>query len=129
MSAWTDGAFSRKRSFDPGVEKQDRRGRLRLRSDIQTIVVAVLGALRRDQVGGRELLTQKAREPARVLAYEPAAQLVAFDVTSDVCTPRGMEEELDGLFGALAGKQRPTRDLRDHILRVGTLFVQAPRRS
>ena len=34
MSAGTVGAFSRKRAFEPGVEKHERRGRFRLRSDM-----------------------------------------------------------------------------------------------
>ena len=34
MSAATVGAFSRKRSFDPGVEKQERRGSSRDREDM-----------------------------------------------------------------------------------------------
>ena len=42
-------------------------------------------------------------EAGRVAGHELAAQLVALDVASDVRAPGRMEEELDGLLGALSG--------------------------
>ena len=41
MSAGTVGAFSRKRAFEPGVEKHDRRGRFRLRWDMRRMLMGV----------------------------------------------------------------------------------------
>jgi hypothetical protein len=91
MSAGTVGAFSRKRSFDPGVEKHDRRGRFRLRWDMHGMLPAApviplrwvgrgpaspgmaVGGLR-SQVGGHELLAQELTEAGGVSGHELAAQ-------------------------------------------------------
>jgi hypothetical protein len=40
MSAETVGALARKRSEDPGVERQERRGRLRERADMSASLLA-----------------------------------------------------------------------------------------
>ena len=50
MSAATVGALARNRSFDPGEDMQERRGRLRERSDMAPIVGRPAG---RGQNGGR----------------------------------------------------------------------------
>src|SRR5580700_9140027 len=89
MSAGTVGAFSRKRSFEPGVEKHDRRGRERLRWDMSECYRRVTANLHaaptrtatrrsgpclRSQVGGDELLAQQLVEAGRGPAHEAPAQ-------------------------------------------------------
>src|ERR1700681_4012714 len=85
MSAGTARAFSRQRSLEAGVEKQDRRGRFRLRWDMDGMLPVAPCPPPWDQsgsqVGGNELIGQELGEAGRDGPHETAAPAQAFEVS------------------------------------------------
>src|SRR3954453_348225 len=106
MSAGTEGPLARKRSLEPGTDRHDRRGRLRLRSDMPEMLGAPLRDLR-NEVEGRQLFGDQAAEAVGVTGHEPAAEWQPLHVAGDVGAPGGVGEELHRLLGPGAREQRP----------------------
>src|ERR1700733_15369009 len=111
MSAGTVGAFSRKRAFEPGVEKHDRRGRvpagwgMRANANGGWLPRPPKMPPSRGQVGRHELLAQELGESLRRTGHEAPAQAQPVDVAGDIGPPGGMEEELHRLGRSGPGKQ------------------------
>src|SRR3954447_21628948 len=70
MSAGIPGPLPSIFSLEPGIDRQERRGRLRVRSDMSESY----GELRGEQEVGRELLGEQALESRRVTGDERAAE-------------------------------------------------------
>src|SRR3954469_7381170 len=86
MSAGIVGPLARKRSLEPGTDRHERRGRLRLRSDMPEMLGGCLSDLRTSgggEVGRRQLLGDQAEEAVGVAAHEPAAQRQSLHVAAD----------------------------------------------
>src|SRR5688500_13019255 len=120
MSAGRPGALPSIFSLDAGTDRQERRGRSRVRADMAKCYEAT-GSSR--QVGGRELLADEALEAGGVASDEAAAQRQPLDVARHVGAPRGIGEELDGLAGAHLRQQRPARQVVDDVVGLGTVLV------